>query len=281
MRVYANAKINLTLDITGVRTDGFHSLRSVMVPVSLCDEITLELMPSGGISFDCNKKELCTQDNLCVRAAKLFLETAKKEESVSIFLKKNIPYPAGLGGGSADAAAVLKGLNSLFDGALSESELFGLAAKLGSDVPLCLLNRPAVCEGRGEILTPIDIPYDFNVVIAIGKARLSTPEVYRQYDAASLPVRNDTDSFLCALKENDFVKTVRSFGNAFEPVTDIIAPETKLIRTRMLELGVLNSRLSGSGPSVYGVFENAEKANIAAEILQTEGYFAVSCVTKS
>ncbi len=280
MRITANAKINLTLDITGIRPDGFHSLRSVMAPVSLCDEIELELNDSdSGISFDCNIKELCTQDNICVRAAKLFFETVGIHKSLSIYLEKHIPFPAGLGGGSADAAAVLRGLNNLCGNPLEENVLFELAAKLGSDVPLCLLNRVAVCEGRGEILTPIDMPYQFNIVIAIGKARLSTPEVYRRYDSAMLPIRDDTDKLLVSVKESDFNKTVSSFGNAFEPVTDVLAPETMQLRLRMNELGALNSRLSGSGPSVYGVYENAEKANMVAEQLKNEGYFAVSCVT--
>jgi len=280
MRITANAKINLTLDITGVRDDGFHSLRSVMAPVSLCDVIDLELNDNGNdISFDCNIKELCTENNLCVRAAKLFFETVGMEKSLSIFLDKRIPFPAGLGGGSSDAAAVLRGLNKMLENPLEESKLFSLASKLGSDVPLCLLNRVAVCEGRGEILTPLNMPCRFDMVIAIGKARLSTPEVYRKYDSAMLPVRNDTDKLLKAVDEKDFNKIVASFGNAFEPVTDILAPETKELRLRMKVLGAITSRLSGSGPAVFGVYENEEKANIAAKQLENEGYFAVSCTT--
>ena len=192
MRVTANAKINLTLDITGVRPDGFHTLRSVMAPISLCDEIELTEIESG-ILFDCNIKELVTPDNLCVKAAKLFFETIGKEPSISIYLEKNIPFPAGLGGGSADAAAVLRGLNELYGNEIDEKTMFELASKLGSDVPLCLSNRISLCEGRGEILTPITTSHCFNIVIAIGKARLSTPEVYRKYDAMGLDVCNDND----------------------------------------------------------------------------------------
>ncbi|MBQ4317093.1 MAG: 4-(cytidine 5'-diphospho)-2-C-methyl-D-erythritol kinase [Clostridia bacterium] len=278
MIVTANAKINLTLDITGVRPDGFHTLRSVMAPISLCDEIELTEIESG-IAFDCNIKELVTTNNLCVKAAKLFFETIGKEPSISIYLEKRIPFPAGLGGGSADAAAVLRGLNELYGSVIDEKTLFELASKLGSDVPLCLLNRISLCEGRGEVLTPITTLYRFNIVIAIGKARLSTPEVYRKYDAMGLEVCNDTDKFLSALKDGGFDEIVSTFGNAFEPVTDILAPETMILRSRMKQLGALNSHLSGSGPSVYGVFENEEVANNAAKQLQNEGYFAISCVT--
>lgn len=278
MRVTANAKINLTLDITGVRSDGFHTLRSVMAPISLCDEIELTEIGSG-ILFDCNIKELVTTDNLCVKAAKLFFETIEKEPCISIYLQKNIPFPAGLGGGSADAAAILRGLNALYKNIIDETTLFELAAKLGSDVPLCLSNRISLCEGRGEILTPIMTSHRFNVIIAIGNARLSTPEVYRKYDAMGLDVCNDTDKLLSALVDGDFAKIVSSFGNAFEPVTDILAPETMQLRLRMKQLGALTSHLSGSGPSVYGVFESDKLANDVAKILRNEGYFAVSCVT--
>lgn len=277
MRVIANAKINLTLDITGVRPDGFHTLCSVMAPVSLCDEIVINSSESSGIGFDCSIKELCTQDNLCVRAAKLFFENIGKTAAAAIYLDKKIPFPAGLGGGSADAAAVLRGLNEMYGFPLTADELLSLAARLGSDVPLCLKNRACICEGRGEVLTEIDIPFEFDIVIAIGKARLSTPEVYRKYDAAGPDARHDTEQFVSAIKSRDFDKAIDSLGNAFEPITDILAPETCDLRARMTALGALNARLSGSGPAVYGIFENAEKAKIAAEALKKEGYFAVIC----
>ena len=278
MRVIANAKINLTLDITGVRPDGFHTLSSVMAPISLCDYIDLTKIESG-IVFDCNVKSLVTDDNLCVRAAKLFYATLDKEPSVSIYLEKNIPFPAGLGGGSADAAAILRGLNSLYNNSVDEKTLFDLAAKLGSDVPLCLLNRISLCEGRGEVLTPLNMPYSFNIVIAIGKARLSTPDVYRKYDSMGLDVCNDTEKLLSAVNGGDFGEIVATFGNAFEPVSDILAPETMQLRLRMEQLGALTAHLSGSGPSVYGVFASEKDADEAVRILKNEGYFANSCFT--
>ena len=278
MKIKAYAKINLTLDITGIRDDGFHSLRSVMVPVSLCDEI--EINESDSFSFDCNIKELCSEDNLCVRAAKLFFATSGINALASLRLTKNIPFPAGLGGGSSDAAAVLRGLNGFFSSPLEETELFKLAESLGSDVPLCLLSRPALCEGRGEILTPIESLPSFDIVIAIGDGRLPTPTVYREYDAEERKVRNDTDLLLERLNCDRYSLT-EAFGNAFEEVTDKLAPETKRLREHMLALGALNSHLSGSGPSVYGVFENAEKAQIAAKSLEKMGYFAVCCKTLS
>lgn len=277
MIVKAFAKINLTLDITGILPGGFHSLRSVMVPVSLCDEIKIE--KSDKLVFDCNIKSICGDDNLCVRAAKAFFAKTGISSGVSIYLNKNIPFPAGLGGGSADAAAVLKGLNELYNAKLSEPELLELASKLGSDVPLCLLSKPALCEGRGEILTPISNLPNMNVVIAIGEGRLSTPEVYRQYDNANLPVCNDSDNFLSALEKGDKKQLISSFGNAFEPVTDVLCPETKILREQLLSLGAECAHLSGSGPSVYGIFEDEAIAKSAAEQLQILGYSAYVCNT--
>lgn len=272
MIIKANAKINLTLDITGILPNGFHSLRSVMAPISLCDEITIE--KSDRLSFDCNIKSIATDDNLCVRAAKMFFNECGIEERASIYLQKKIPFPAGLGGGSADGAAVLKGLNELFGFPVSEEKLFELAANLGSDVPLCLLGKAALCEGRGEILTPVPELPKFDIVIAIGDGRLSTPAVYREYDKANLPNRNDTDLFLAALNKGDKDVMIAACGNAFEPVVDALCPETQLLREEIAALGALTVRLSGSGPSVYGIFADEITASLVAEELQSKGYSA-------
>ncbi len=275
MIIKANAKINLTLDITGVRADGFHTLRSVMAPISLSDELALE--KSDKLEFHCNLSELETEDNLCIRGAKRFFDETGISEGVSITLNKKIPFPAGLGGGSADAAAVLRGLNQLYNAPLSEDRLFSLAETLGSDVPLCLLGKTALCEGRGEILTRLFGLEAFPIVIAIGKARLSTPEVYRKYDSFGVAPSNDTDKFLKALAIKDKESIIASCGNAFEAVTDILAPETKDLRKAMLDLGALNSHLSGSGPSVYGIFSDKESAEKAAHKLIRMGYSAYNC----
>ena len=277
MKLNANAKINITLDITGIRADGFHTLRSVMVPITLCDELVFEA--SESFVFDCNIESLKTEDNLCVKAAKAFFEKTGIKDKASVYLEKRIPFPAGLGGGSADAAAVLKGLNEFFGFPLSKTELFSLAEKLGSDVPLCLYNRPALCEGRGEELTPIEMPIAFNVVVAIGKSRLSTPAVYRRYDEMKLPARNDSEKFLSALKNRDVDGMISAMGNAFEPVADVLAPETKQLRKLMKNSGAKASRLSGSGPSVFGIFETENEAKNAVKKLENEGFSAYFCKT--
>ena len=217
--------------------------------------------------------------NLCVKAAKLFYEETALKNAVSLYLEKKIPFPAGLGGGSADAASVLLLLNSFYGNPLSEAKLFELAEKLGSDVPLCLYRKPALCEGRGEILTPIENLPDFDLVVAIGEGRLPTPEVYRKYDEMNLSVSNDTDKLIKAIENGNKSEIINSFGNTFESVADLMAPETKKLREIMLGLGAINSRLSGSGPSVYGVFDNREKSEEVAKKLKTIGYFAVACKT--
>ncbi|MBE6691981.1 MAG: 4-(cytidine 5'-diphospho)-2-C-methyl-D-erythritol kinase [Ruminococcaceae bacterium] len=277
MIIKAFAKINLTLDITGILPGGYHALRSVMAPVSLCDEITLE--KSDKTEFFCNVESISTPDNLCVRAANAFLQKANITGGVVIKLQKNIPFPAGLGGGSSDAAAVLRGMNELYGNPLTNGDLFALASSLGSDIPFCLLGKPALCEGRGEILTPLkDVPI-FTVVIAIGDGRLPTPEVFKKYDSMNLPVRNDTDNFISALGNGIKEDIVASMGNAFTSVAEVLAPETKTLRDEMLSCGALASHLSGSGPSVYGIFKNQDQGIKAAEALKAKGYSAYVCET--
>ena len=275
MIIKAYAKINLTLDIVGILPNGFHGLRSIMAPVSLCDHITIE--KSNTLQFDCNIKSLCSDDNLCIRAANAFFQESGISERVSIYLQKNIPFPAGLGGGSADAAAILKGLNSLFGNPLTQQQLFNLGAKLGSDVPICMHGSVALCEGRGEILTPLSGVPKLNIVIAIGGERLSTPLVFKAYDNANLPVQNDTDNFITALGQSDITALINACGNAFEPVVDKLCPETTQIRNQLLTLGALNARLSGSGPSVYGIFQTESDAVNAVTQLQNMGYSAYNC----
>lgn len=277
MKIKAYAKINLTLDIKGVRDDGFHELESVMVPVSLCDELIIE--KSDRLSFKCNIPSLETDDNLCVRAANRFFEKSGIKSSAEISLTKNIPFPAGLGGGSADAAAVLRGLNKLYSNPLDDDALFEIAASLGSDISVCLLGKAALCQGRGEVLTPLENVPNFNILIAIGKSRLSTPAVYREYDALNLPPRNDSESFLECLPKGDSMSLISSFGNAFEPVADVLAPETKEIRELMLSNRALSAHLSGSGPSVFGVFESEADVERASNALSKLGYNVYPCKT--
>lgn len=275
MNVRAYAKVNLTLDIISVRDDGFHSIRSVMVPVSLFDRVSVER--AERISFDCDLPALRNEDNLCIRAAKAFFEAAGIRGGADIRLQKHIPFPAGLGGASADAAAVIDCLSTIYGAPLDFDELIRVAAEVGSDVPFCLYGKPALCEGRGEIITPIAGDMELFIVIAIGAGRLSTGEVYAAYDRASLAPTDHTTGFLEALSNGADI--CKHMGNSFVPIVSALCPETADMRDSLLKCGAGAAMLSGSGPAVYGVFENELSAANAAKVLRAEGYFSVECRT--
>ncbi len=270
MILNAYAKINLTLDIIEKRPDGFHELESVMLPVSLCD--TVEILESDAFSFECSKKELEGIDNLCVRAANAYIAATGITKNVCIKLTKNIPVAAGLGGGSSDAAAVLRGMNDMF-GALSEERLFEIAASLGSDVPFCLLSKCAVCTGRGEKMTPIAFPTKFCFVIAIGNGNISTKQAYDTFDSMGTVSGRYTKGLLSALASNE-INPCRFFGNDFDTVCRAMCPDTVMLLDDILSSGAVVSQVSGSGPSAFGVFDSKETAVSAAVQLTKKGYTA-------
>lgn len=273
MKTKAYAKINLTLDIIGKRSDGYHSLKSIMVPISLFDVVTVE--KSDELIFDCDLPVL-RENNHCVKAAKLYFESSGIKGGADIKLNKHIPFPAGLGGGSSDAAATLRLLNNIYNHAVSEEDLAYIALGVGSDVPFCLYGKPALCEGRGEILTPLDNIGKFYIVVAIGSDRLPTAQVYDAYDNAGEKPTDFSDKMLAALKNGDKKAFYSSVGNAFEPVAEKLCPNVRKIKSLLLKYGAVSAILSGSGPSVFGIFESEEKAIKAAVSLRGDGFFAVS-----
>lgn len=277
MNIKAYAKINLTLDILGVRADGFHELRSIFMPISLCDSLTVE--KSDAMSFYCDIPELRGEDNFCVRACKEFFNWSGIDSCASVKLQKHLPYPAGLGGGSADAAAVLNALNAIFGNPLSKTELLALGAEIGSDVPFCLLGTPALCEGRGELITPLGNIPKLYVTVAIGSGRLPTADVFKAYDESNAKPTDSTDKFLVAHDRGDTRGMIKAMGNAFTDVCARLCPETREMRTGLLRCGAESAMLSGSGPAVYGVFFTKEKAMAAARDMRAKGFFAVDCET--
>lgn len=266
----AFAKINLFLDVIGRREDGFHNIFSVMQSVSLCDEISITAKKSdiSSITLRCNDDDLSVgDDNLIVKAAKRYLKYNDIKAELDITLKKNIPIGAGLGGGSSDAAATLRALNNIFK-ASTKDELIEIASGLGSDVPFCLLGGRAICTGRGEKIEPIkDYPFN-NIVVAIGNERVSTPAAYRALDE----IYSDFDgSCYCPVEYNG------QTYNIFESVTNV--SEIDNIKEIMIKNGAEASMMSGSGPSVFGIFATAEDALLAETELKNMGYFAQSCHT--
>ncbi|MCH5183925.1 MAG: 4-(cytidine 5'-diphospho)-2-C-methyl-D-erythritol kinase [Oscillospiraceae bacterium] len=265
LRASAYAKINEFLTVTGRREDGMHTLDTVMQTVSLCD--TVEVEKADTLTFTCSEPSLAGEDNLCVKAATAFfavLETrlaAGLTESASIRLEKKIPTGAGLGGGSADAAAVLRLLNRLYGDPLPEETLFSLGERLGADVPFCLYGGRCFCSGIGEVLDPVPDQKWRALVVAKGQRSLSTAEMYRRLDARGAGLGGP---------------------NAFEPVAIELLPEIGELKRALKALGGRKARMTGSGSALFAFFPSMRKAEIAAEALRRErNCFAVACRTVS
>ena len=276
MTVYekAYAKINLHLNVTAKRQDGFHDIETVMQTVSLCDELAVSLSPSDRAEAHlsvCGADLPTDSGNIALRAAELYLARSGKIGRIDISLVKRIPVAAGLAGGSADAAATLRALNRLFNSYFSESELLALAAELGSDVPFCLLGGRAVCRGRGELVEPVFSPTDLHFVIAIADGeQVSTPAAFRALD----DMYSDFDGSV----KHDAPDLTKLY-NIFENAVFSTCSKAEILKRRMIELGATASLMSGSGPSVFGLFKDEPTARAAIEIISKEGacaYYARS-----
>ena len=270
----AYAKINLHLNVTAKRQDGFHDIETVMQTVSLCDELAVSLAPSDRAEA---RLSICGADlptdrgNIVTRAAELYLARSGKIGRIDISLVKRIPVAAGLAGGSADAAATLRALNGLFNSYFSESEILALAAELGSDVPFCLLGGRAVCRGRGELIEPVFSPTNLHFVIAIADGeQVSTPAAYRALD----DMYSDFDGSV-KREAPDLTKLYNIFENAVFPTCS----KAEMLKKRMVELGATASLMSGSGPSIFGIFDSEFSAKAAVDIISKDGaraYYAHS-----
>ena len=280
----ANAKINLYLDVLSKREDGFHDIKTVMHSVKFCDEVTVSSVPAAESSVKLivtGSRYLPTdRKNIAVKAAYLFLEKAKLNCEVTIRLTKRIPIAAGLAGGSSDAAAVLRAMNKIHSKLFSVSALSALAAELGSDVAYCLYGKTALCEGRGEKITKLPVAIDSAFVIAIANERVSTPTAYKDLDALYMDFSGerkscgeDKYSVLCkSLSEGKIAP--EGLFNIFE---DAVLPNcdgARSIKAELIRLGALGAMMSGSGPAVFGVFENIEAAKKACFALREKKYKA-------
>lgn len=272
LRLKARAKINLTLDVTGKREDGYHLLETIMQTVALYDGIYMKKLEKPEIKLKTNLYWLPTDErNLAWKAANLMRETFDIQEGVFIEIDKRIPVAAGLAGGSTDCAAVLVGMNRLFDLHLSQKELEALAGKLGSDIPYCVRRGTVLCEGVGEIMTNVEhsCPRCY-VVLAKLPVSVSTVSVYKGLKWDQVTEHPDTAEMLRAMEAGDVTKMGSLLCNVLETVTIQMHPEIQRIKERLVELGAEGALMSGSGPTVFALFKEKDAAKQAAEQVKKE-----------
>ena len=272
LRLKARAKINLTLDVTGKREDGYHLLETIMQTVALYDGIYMKKLEKPEIKLKTNLHWLPTDErNLAWKAANLMRETFDIQEGVFIEIDKRIPVAAGLAGGSTDCAAVLVGMNRLFDLHLSQKELEALAGKLGSDIPYCVRRGTVLCEGVGEIMTNVEHPCPrCYVVLAKLPVSVSTVSVYKGLKWDQVTEHPDTAEMLRAMEAGDVTKMGSLLCNVLETVTIQMHPEIQRIKERLVELGAEGTLMSGSGPTVFALFKEKDAAKQAAERVKKE-----------
>ena len=272
IREKAYAKLNISLDVTGRRPDGYHDMVMVMQTVSLCDELTITKDGSGRVRAGSNLRFIPSDErNLAVRAALQYLEAIGEEgQGLYISIQKTIPVGAGMAGGSSDAAAVLRGLNALYEKKLSTRELIQLAGGVGSDVAFCVSGGTALAKGRGELLSPLPAFPDCFFVICKPEFSISTPELFKKLDAVPLRRHPDTAGILRALEENNLREICHRLYNVFEDVDDRRFRTVSEIKNRLLDYGALGSLMTGTGSAVFGIFPDETAANAACQGLQKE-----------
>lgn len=272
----ANAKINLTLDILGTREDGYHEVAMIMQEISLHDTLSMGKFNQGislTIAIEGQQGTLpADESNLCWKAAALVQKEYNLQEGVEIHLIKRIPMAAGLAGGSADAAAVLKGMNHLFRLGMTEARLCELGARLGSDIPFCIMGGTMLATGRGEVLTRLPSFPRLSVVLAKPPVGVSTAWAYKTYDAGYDGPHPDNEAMLAAIHEGDAHKAAGLLCNVLEGVTEVEHPVIADYKRLMLEHGAMASMMSGSGPTVFGLVREKQQAwHLADTLKQYDG----------
>ena len=281
MKLRAMAKINLGLDVVRRREDGYHEVRMIMQTVRMYDTLELTATREPGISVRTNLRYLpVNEDNLVYRAAKLLMDEFQISRGLKIRLEKHIPVAAGMAGGSSDAAAVMVGVNRMFRLGLSKKELMERGVKIGADVPYCILRGTALAEGIGEQLTPLAPAPDCHVLIAKPPVSVSTKYVYENLHLEQLESHPDIDGIRRAIEEGDLYGMAAKMGNVLETVTIPAYPQIGKISVMMKENGALGAMMSGSGPTVFGIYDDERKAMAAREVLKKSGLAQVVCLTK-
>ena len=271
IKLKALGKINLGLDVLGRRPNGYHDVRMVMQTVYLYDQILLEKTDKEGISLETNLFYLpVNENNLAYRATKMLIDEFAIKEGVHISLEKHIPVAAGMAGGSSNAAAVLYGMNRLFQLGLTDQELMDRGVQLGADVPYCIMRGTVLAEGSGEKLTPLQAMPKCHVLLAKPPISVSTQKVYEKLDAQKVTKHPDIDGILLGLQTGDLKKITSSMGNVLENVTITEYPQIERIKDVMKEEGALNAMMSGSGPTVFGIYDDKMLARRAAARIREE-----------
>ncbi len=258
--VKAPAKINLTLRVVAKRIDGYHELETVMQQINLCDLVYIATIGEEIIVSSNSDDIPHNESNLAYKAAHLLCERFAIKLGLQIYIDKKIPVGAGLAGGSANAAAVLQGINKLCDLQLSNEELLELGLQLGSDVPFCLLGGTALARGRGEILTPMPTGPRLEMVLVKPPFQLSTAEVFRDLRVEEIHDSSDNTAFFEAWLRCDIIELIAQMKNDLETVSMSKCPDILIIKNRLNDLGAMHSLMSGSGPSVVGFFSSHEAA---------------------
>lgn len=274
----AYAKLNLSLDITAKRPDGYHEVSMIMTSCSLCDIVHIKKSDTISLKI-LNNSDLSETDNLMIKAANAFFDYTKIVSGAEMKLEKNIPLAAGLAGGSTDAAAVIRALNDIYGTNLSYDELCKIALPIGADVPYCIKGGTYLAEGIGEKLTYIDKITDLYAVLIKPNQGLSTAEIYKKTDSEKNLIHPDNKKLIDFIKQKDYNSLAKSMKNVMEQVSINEISEIEELKNSLLNFGALGAMMSGSGPTVFGLFSSLENARLAANSLcaKYENYFV--CAT--
>jgi len=271
MRERAYAKINLCLDVVRRREDGYHDLRMIMVPVDFYDVV--DLVPAAETTMSLNRSYLPVNDkNTVIKAIHVMQERCGFDQNFACTLLKHIPTQAGLAGGSADAAAAIRIINRQLHLNLPYQELIDIAKEVGADVPFCLVNRPALVEGIGEILTPFECPAEFGILLVKPRRGVSTKAAFGGLDFSTIE-HPDVDGMKEALEKGDYDGMISRLGNSLEKVSLDLVEEIREVKETLLDLGFDGALMSGSGSTVFGITKSPHLLHNASEVMRANGYF--------
>lgn len=272
IQMKALAKVNLGLDVIRRREDGYHEVRMIMQTLQLFDRVTMEKRRKSGITLETNLPFLpVNKQNIAYKAAEMLMEEFSIKDGVHIKIEKHIPVAAGMAGGSTDGAAVLYGINRMYHLGLTKRQLMERGVRLGADVPYCIMRGTVLSEGIGEVLTPVAAMPECYVLVAKPPISVSTKYVYEHLKLDQIERHPDIDGMIAALQSGNLKGITDRMENVLETVTIPKHPEIAKIKALMVEAGAMNALMSGSGPTVFGIFENKNDGLKAKEMMRKSG----------